>query len=507
MKPINIYTLTRIKDTDGMERLERQMSKRKGHLKIKEWETEGLKIISDKLFDISKETSSYDFYYSFTMPKLGKEFDLLRINQDYVINIELKSGNVSDETIKYQLKQNRYYLSSLEKTIYSFTYISEEDRLVRLSGGGRLIDTDMMELFAVLDRQKSCYHGDIEDLFSEEKFLISPLTDPNRFLRRDYFLTSGQRDIKKQILRDILDGSGNIKRQFSVHGFTGLPGTGKTILLYDIAMQLSISEKICVLHLGSYGKELQQLNDRLKRVDFYHYESTGRLELDGKYVAFLIDEGHKLNSKMLSDIVDLAKKENVPVIISYDKEDTIALFERGGGGAELIEQEEGFIGYKLTNRIRLNSELSSFISCLMCVARSGRKYDYPSVLVAYAADKNEADVIIGNFEKEGYVYIWDKEIIGISDGFETRSYDKAKSIETEVASCKEFEKIVMMIDESFSYDENGYLRDIRHNKTNKESVVRKLFHSLNRAQKNIAVVVKGNESVFYRILGILQRPR
>lgn len=42
------------------------------------------------------------------------------------MNIELKSGAVSDETIRKQLTQNRYYLSVLGRPIYSYTYIVEQ---------------------------------------------------------------------------------------------------------------------------------------------------------------------------------------------------------------------------------------------------------------------------------------------------------------------------------------------------------------------------------------------
>ncbi|MFR0960862.1 MAG: hypothetical protein ACLSGB_02110 [Dorea sp.] len=49
------------------------------------------------------------------------------------MNIELKSGAVSDETIREQLTQNRYYLSVLGRPIYSYTYISSQNRLVRLT--------------------------------------------------------------------------------------------------------------------------------------------------------------------------------------------------------------------------------------------------------------------------------------------------------------------------------------------------------------------------------------
>ena len=40
------------------------------------------------------------FFYSFQIPRLGKEFDLLQIKEDQIVNIELKSGVVSDEAIR-----------------------------------------------------------------------------------------------------------------------------------------------------------------------------------------------------------------------------------------------------------------------------------------------------------------------------------------------------------------------------------------------------------------------
>ena len=54
------------------------------------------------------------------LPQLGREFDLLRVGGDCVINVELKSGNVTDETIQKQLLQNRYYLATLGKPMRRF---------------------------------------------------------------------------------------------------------------------------------------------------------------------------------------------------------------------------------------------------------------------------------------------------------------------------------------------------------------------------------------------------
>ncbi|MBR1599109.1 MAG: hypothetical protein IJ661_09395 [Lachnospiraceae bacterium] len=642
MKPVNIYALTRIHEPIYLERLERQMSGRNRYMKIKKWEIEGLREFSVHLNEHMKDAAELDFYYSFTMPKLGKEFDLLRVNDEFVVNVELKSGNVTDEVIRKQLQQNKYYLATLGRNMYSYTYISGADRLVRLSNSGRIVDTEWEELAKVLERQENCFDGHIEELFKEDRYLISPLTDPGRFLRQEYFLTLQQKDIRKAIFKSIRHKDGHIKREFSVQGFTGLPGTGKTILLYDIAMQLSKGQRVCVLHFGSHEKELEQLDERLKRVDFYYcddvediitcddisngdnFECNERIHIDREslirnnldrnclsksnlvihnydrnnyenfrkdnnsndslfkdkqikkqskrnilrlnntYSAILVDEGHRINEHSLSVILDLANQWKVPVIFSYDKEDAIAPEERALSGADLIEEIQGYVRYKLTNRIRMNSELSSFIACVMCVQGRNYRHDYPSVSLVYANDDKEAEILLHNFERDGYIYIWDEGVETNNDcdydsNINDQKVDNAKygsktnqridniefadtaskkpdiknaitSIETSAATCKEFDKVVMMIDDIFYYDENGFLRhrvikketsdiisrsdndmntviecDEEYQEIDRNSRVRNLYHGLSRAKKNIGIVVKGNQGVFEALLYILQR--
>ena len=545
MRPINIYALTRIDDSTKLERLERQMSGRRRYLKIKKWEIEGLKCFSAHLSSHMKDAEELNFYYSFTMPKLGKEFDLLRVNDDFVVNVELKSGNVTDDVVRKQLQQNKYYLSTLGKNMYFYTFISRQNRLVRLSNSGRIVDTEWDELAKVLERQENCFDGHIEELFKEDKYLISPLTDPGRFLRQEYFLTLQQKDIRKAIFKNIRHKDGHIKHEFSVQGFTGLPGTGKTILLYDIAMQLSKGQRVCVLHFGSHEKELEQLDERLKRVDFYycydinkivinkdipddHFDKLNSqdvetsdnrniLVLHNDYSAILIDEGHRVNEHSLSAILNLAKQWMVPVIFSYDKEDAISPEERTLSGADLIENIDGYTKYKLTNRIRMNSELSSFIACVMCVQGRNYRHDYPSVSLLYANNDKEAEILLQNFERDGYIYIWDdslKTSQDISDGMVYRTDENGQvtqmsdvknaitSIETSAATCKEFDNVVMMIDDTFYYDDNGFLR---YRNNNLDSRVRNLYHGLSRAKKNIGIVVKGNTEVFEALLYVLQR--
>lgn len=490
MKAINIYSLTRISDAAQLSRLERQMSGRGGHLKIKSWETEGLRAFCSRLSECCEDAASLKFYYSFTMPKLGKEFDLLRINDKYAVNIELKSGNVTDEAVQRQLVQNRYYISALNRNMVFYTYISNSDRLVRLSNSGRLIEADWQELADVLKKQGSCSDGDIEDLFKEDRYLMSPLTDPGRFLRQDYFLTSQQRDIKKQILRHM-----NVKFQ----GFTGFPGTGKTILLYDIAMQISRNDKVCIFHLGPHSAELEQLNRRLKRIDFFYLKEDGLLDIPREYSAIFVDEGHRINKHIMEQIQSFSEKWNAPVIISYDREDAMHEDETGEDGAALIEVLPDFIRYRLTNRIRLNSELSAFIRCVMWLGEKNHRAGYPSVLPAYSSDTDETLLQLKSLQSEGYVFIRDDLLCPDS----LKDTDSSMQTEVSEASCKEYDNVVMLVDDTFFYDEHGYLR--HRSGITGDRRVRNLFHGLSRAKQRIALIIISNPEVFEAVLSIVQR--
>lgn len=475
MKPINTYALTRVMDAKQLRLFERHLSGRSHYLNIKTWETESLLKMTSHLCDVSKEAVSLRFFYSFQIPKLGKEFDLLRISDDVVLNVELKTGNVTEAAVKKQLLLNRYYLASLGRQIHSYTYVSDEERLYRLTGSERLVETSWEKLWSDISEMGPAYEGDIEDLFLEENYLLSPLTDPDRFLRGDYFLTSQQKDIRRQILGGIEQKDGLF------FGFTGLPGTGKTLLLYDLAMELSRRDRVIVLHYGSFPEELKRLNAILKRIDFVFggdfEKGTGGLT---DRTAILVDEGHRMGEEDIAAISDAAERLRVPVIFSYDREDAISEKERESDISERIENLPGYKGFKLTNRIRTNRELAAFIRSLMRFASSGRAENYPSVFVCYANCSAEADRLLAEYEREGFIPIREEAL----------------------TTCREFERVVMTMDENFYYDEEGYLRC--HSSAEGTYMVKRLYHGLSRAKTQIGLIVLNNPEVFQRILQILQ---
>ncbi len=470
MKSISIYALTRKQNIEHLQKLEQQLSGREHMLKMKEWELESMRALVERLELHMQDVSALRLFYSFQIPRLGKEFDLLQIRENQIINIELKSGAVSEEAIQKQLIQNRYYLSALGKPIQSYTYISSQNRLMRLTNHDHVIEASWNQLCAALQKEGKDYSGDIENLFRAEWYLFSPLTEPNRFLNKEYFLTAQQRDIKRQILKKIRE------EQTGFFSFSGLPGTGKTLLLYDIAMKLSNRQQVCIIHCGEAGKKWEILHKRLQRIDFL---SDNQLETQFSledYHAILVDEAHLLSVEKLNVLLDMS--EDRPIIFSSDSEEMISPKEIDQSTMKRMEELPNLQTFRLTNRIRTNAELSSFIQNMMHLPVRKNQNQYPHVFVVYANDAKEADTLVQDYVRQGYQY-----------------FPQGESTELGITAVRDTEKMVVMLDERYYYDDEQYLRS-RNLMRNGQSEVRSLFHLLNQAKENLTFVVKGNETVY-----------
>lgn len=499
MKAVSLYAITREQNISCLQKMERQLSGRQYFLKIREWEFGSMKALADQLEMRMQGVYALRFFYSFQIPKLGKEFDLLQIKENQIVNIELKSGAVSEEAIRKQLIQNRYYLSVLGKTIRSYTYISSQERLVRLNNHDHIVEADWTELCRDLQEKSADYEGEVEDLFQAELYLISPLAEPDRFLQKEYFLTSQQRDIEWQILKRIR------AQRTGFFWFTGLPGTGKTLLLYDIAMKLSVRhKKVCMIHCGEAGRKWKILHERLKRIDFLSDGQIGEDDgqLNGKmcleeYDGILVDEAHLLTVEKLKILLELRKDQ--PVIFSSDCEDMISPDEADQSTIQMIGQLPEVLSFHLTNRIRTNAELSSFIQNIMHFTGRKNQKGYPDIVVVYANDEEEKRKLLKGFEQQGYRQ---PEYLGEAADERGCEYEKIPGTE-EIANSAvcEVRAVVEVLDERYYYDGQGYMRSRRKNADGK-SDVRGLFHRLNLAKERIALVVEENEKLYEMLLEV-----
>ncbi|RHV87676.1 ATP-binding protein [Clostridium sp. OF09-36] len=465
MKSIPIYALTREQNLTNLTKLEYHLSEREKPLKFRTWELNSMKALVDQLEAHMEHVYRLRFFYSFQIPRLGKEFDLLQVKENQIVNIELKSGAVSEDAIRRQLIQNRYYLSVLGKPIKSYTYISSQNRLVRLTNHDHIADTDWKQLCEELQEKSPDYTGNLETLFQAEWYLISPLTQPERFLRKEYFLTAQQKDIERQILRKI-----RAERR-GYYWFSGLPGTGKTLLLYDIAMKLSARQKVCMIHCGTAGQEWKKLHERLLRIIWISdSQITEETKLD-EYSAVLVDEAHLLSQDVLHRIVNLAGSR--PVIFSSDDESPVSPEEADQSIKQELKNLAEVWMFRLTNRIRTNAELSTFIQNMMHLPERKVTRHFPNVTVFYANDNQETENLIQDAKEQGYQLLSEHMVTG------------------KTPDC-----LAVMLDEQYFYDENKYLRSENH-------TVRKLFHQLNGAKEKLLLVVNNNFQLYDVLLDLL----
>ena len=101
MEAVNIYTYSRIQEDMATE-FENILSQRTKKLNVKSQEFEAIKTLVNLLLDIGAEVRDFEnFFASFIIEQIGKEFDLIKPDKDnFVLNIELKSENVGVMYVK-----------------------------------------------------------------------------------------------------------------------------------------------------------------------------------------------------------------------------------------------------------------------------------------------------------------------------------------------------------------------------------------------------------------------
>ena len=133
MLPISLYQLTRIDDLELFAKYEQQLSRRKEITEPKDREVSTLREFVNNILGVAAPVSQIigslqHFFFAYQIPKIPKEFDLLRLSDEMIINIELKSES-DDQKITKQLKQNRHYLKALCKPIQLYAFRKDNNKL------------------------------------------------------------------------------------------------------------------------------------------------------------------------------------------------------------------------------------------------------------------------------------------------------------------------------------------------------------------------------------------
>ena len=496
MKAMNLYLLSRAAGGDRFSRLAGELTGSVYEKQYSAHEVESLRSLTDEIASVlrgrAEEGENWishldGFYFSFTIAHISKEFDLLKISGDgeAVLNIELKSENIEESRILKQLSQNRYYLSHISRSIYSFTYVMETDTVYSLNDRGYMRVCRMEDLADVLCRPafSEYVEKDLDQYFRASDYLISPAAEPDRFLSGSYFLTNQQAEFKRRIL-EVFSETGT-DTECPVIAVKGTAGTGKTLLLFDLAMTLSKKKRVLLITGGTLQKGHKVLDERLKNVFIRTADSFTEGE---KWDYLFLDEANRIPEEVFKQIMEYVQKMRIHGIMAYDPH---VLTDAYG---KLAEAEKRIIHYstlllEFTGNIRINRPIFSFLQNLFHTKEKARSVDYSCIDVLYAGNREEAEAILSYYREKGYRKI-------TLPGEDTRI---CEGIGEEEIVGNEFDCIMLVMDSRFYYDSDKRLR-CRGEAA--EEAPGLLYEAISRTRERLCILVLEDEKLFDRILSV-----
>ncbi len=492
-KPINFYIQSRIISEKAFNAIDCKNSEKPVKMQSREHEISSLRILANELFEAGVSIKAFDgFFYGYQIPRIGKEFDLLKFKRKSVLNIELKSRKVPEVQILEQLTRNKYYLSHLRTENYFYTVVSYPFECYKLIDD-KLVKTDIKEIADIINSFSKPYLSDISKLFRRTDFLVSPFKTPEKFIKGEYFLTNAQEQIKNKILYHILE-----KNKNGFYTITGIPGTGKTLLLYDTAKSLAKSGKTLVYHCGEVDFENNVLENSIPNFQFCDNNSIGRYinKLESfKYI--LVDEVQSMPLSYFEKFKNICHSSSC-CIFSYDPEPLLTTEERNAGIVEKINDLSIVDSFELSEKIRANKEIAAFIRCLKNLnLKSESDGNFSDVDAVFAQSFEESEKIVEYYKKKGFFIAnySDKNKSKVVFKYESK-YDKSHIVGMEI------EKGIMILDDSFYYDENGHLEGVP--KFDPDNLFPNMFfHSITRIREKLVVMVVGNEALFEKITELL----
>ncbi len=481
MKAINLYSFTRIEPDYASEYMN-MLSERSQRDRCRSHEFLTVKSLVEHLLEQKTALSLLDgFFFSYSIHQIGKEFDLLKIEKDRaVLNIELKSEQVDPEDIEKQLRQNRYYLSFIAADVRSFTFVASTGELYQLTGDVcRPASWDaLMEALSIFS---SYMTSGIEKLFEPKQFLISPFTDPGKFLLGKYFLTQQQQEIRERIISAVEDGMND--RQ--LYGITGGTGSGKTLLLYDIARTLARKTgSCCVLHNGELSEGHRYLNQHWEHVHLYSMQDLQAAVLR-EYDFIFVDEAHQMLPEQLEELLSETEQADCVLVFSYDDEQWLSRRELEWNIPSVLTGLDGFTEWTLSRRIRTGIEIAAFYRNMLCLGNVPRgEMDYSHIDILYAADETEAEALLQFYDRQLKYFCPGRPSSDSSIG-------------------QEYDNVLISVSGSMYYDEEGYLRD--RCCPEDMDLENRLYRHVTRTRGRLCILVTGSYELFQQIAGIKYR--
>ena len=477
MNAMNIVSLVNAKQDLSDFNFQRYIRNFGLNPKLRASELADIAILIEKLQALGTETKHFnEFFVGYSIQQISKEFDLLRFGSNFILNIELKLES-TEERIKSQLVQNAHYLRFLNVPVYNFTFVTNCRSLYKLEDG-ELVEAQMEELLSLMKTQIILYDLKIDAIFDPVHYLVSPIEKPSSFMNNEYFLTAQQTTFKMEMM--------NMTTLFREWiALQGGPGTGKTLLTYDIAKEyMSQGLSVTIVHCRPLQDGQRILNEQFgwDIVEIQNWNYANKCDV------LIIDEAHHITRDQLQQILLYEQRYKSKIMISFDPQH----YFNGSEIIHQIEQQVKLIRCELKIIIRYNKEIHSFINCLFDLSYESTYTNYKHISVQYFSNREDAFEYLSSLQEQNW------KVINVVNDLKKHKLTISNDI-----IGQEYDYVAALIDEHFYYKTNLRFA-CRGIDFIYEQPTKVLFQALTRTRRKLVLVIVNNEPVLKNLLSILQ---
>ena len=437
------------------------------------------------------------FFIGYSIPQIGKEFDLLRFGKDFLINIEIKSEITiarKEQKVLEQMQKNYYYLKSLGKEMRIFSYV-EHDAFYEFNIEKNSLDKIEAKIVASCLKTKNILDTiDLDKEFSPSNYLISPFNSTPAFMIGEYFLTNAQQEVKEKIINELLSG------EFMFFCISANAGTGKTLLMYDIAKEMTkLGCKNLVIHCGKLNAGHLRIRNEYKwdirsiKEIAGNKENINVSEVD----TIFVDESQRISKSQINALIQAATDKKVPIVFSFDTKQYLKNNETLDVSEYLQKNYPNIkvVVKKLTNKIRTNKSMASFITNLFEIGKSHDNLNYESITVDYFNNIQIVREYIKNLQAGGWQFI-----TYTNSRYNPDPYDELASlggVNAHSVIGQEFPKVVLIMDKNFSYINNKL-----NFQNSYYSAKGMLYQIVTRVVNELKIIVLDNPLLYVKLLEI-----
>ncbi len=465
-------------------------------IKPKPYEAVTLLKLCQTLQSLELPTNKFsDFFFGYEIPHLGKEFDLLKIGNNYNLNIELKT--VANETkIVEQLRSNKLYLSSLEKPAKLYSYIMDTDTFYTLDANDLLTEVSSEDVKQAIMYQDGINVGDLNTLFDPAKYLVSPFNATDSFIRNQYLLTPQQYNIVQELNKIFESSTGNI---ISINGEAG---TGKSLVLYHYAKQIiQRGNKALIVHVA----QLNSGHIRLMREcglsisAIYTFMSYLKSQILNNFDVIIFDEAQRLRNDQIEQIIEYVKNNRINCIFGYDEKQKLSDEELRSTSVQLIK-DNSTLKHTLSRCIRSNNTISSFTRSLFNLTVPYKEDPTPISVIYFKEHKHLIEYL--NNDTEFNLIYYTPSRYYINEYVNSLANTKTSIGAAHEVIGQEFNNVSVVINETFYYDQSKKLKSTGY-KNIPYDFTGMLHQAVTRARKKLKIIIINNPNVYNKITTLL----